>query len=46
VHGALASFYVDSTLVTAGERSGLLMLGLTRGIIQVLNSPGFAPRAF
>jgi hypothetical protein len=44
--GAMASFYVDPSLVTAGERQGLLMLGLGRGLLEILNSPGFRPREF
>jgi hypothetical protein len=43
--GALASFYVDPSLVRAGGRQGLLMLGLSRGLLEVLNSPEFRPRA-
>ncbi len=46
VVGALASFYVEPSLVLGGERQGLLMLGLSRGLLEVLNSPGFTPRAF
>jgi hypothetical protein len=29
-----------------GERQGLLMLGLSKGLLEVLNTPGFTPRAF
>jgi len=46
VAGALASFYVDPSLVVAGERQGLLVLGLRRGLAEVLNTPGFQPRFF
>jgi hypothetical protein len=46
VVGALASFYVESSLVLGGERQGLLMLGLSKGLLEVLNSPGFTPRGF
>lgn len=46
VVGCLASFSLDPTLVTAGERQGLLMLGLGTGLMRVLNSPGFVPRWF
>jgi hypothetical protein len=46
VVGALASFYVESSLVLGGERQGLLMLGLSKGLLEVLNTPGFTPRAF
>lgn len=44
--GALASFYVDPSLVRAGERHGLLMLGLATGLLEVLNREGFRPREF
>ena len=46
VVGALASFYVDPSLVRAGERQGFLMLGLGRGLMEILNSPDFKPREF
>jgi hypothetical protein len=45
-HGAMASLYIDSSVVTKGEREGLLMIGLQPGLITVLNSPGFKPREF
>jgi hypothetical protein len=44
--GALASFYVDSSLVRFGERQGLLMLGASDGIMELLNEQGFSPRFF
>ena len=44
--GALASFYLDPSLVTAGERSGLYMLGMRTGLVEVLNSPSFKPAEF
>lgn len=44
--GALASFHVDASLVRAVERQGLLVLGLARGLLEVLNSEGFRPREF
>jgi hypothetical protein len=46
VVGALASFYVEPSLVLGGDRQGLLMLGLWKGLLEVLNSPGFTPRSF
>jgi len=46
VVGALASFYLHPSLVTAGERQGLLMIGLDTGLLRVMNSPGFEPKAF
>ena len=44
--GVLASFYIDPTLTRYGERQGLIMLGATDGIMEVLNSPEFSPREF
>ncbi len=44
--GVLASFYVDPSLTRYGERQGLVMLGATDGIMEVLNSPEFTPREF
>ena len=44
--GVLASFYIDPTLTRYGERQGLIMLGATEGIMEVLNSPEFSPREF
>ena len=46
VIGSLASFSMDPSLVVAGERQGLLMLGLGSGLLEVLNSTGFVPRRF
>jgi hypothetical protein len=46
VVGALATFYVDQSLVRAGERQGFFMLGLSRGLMEILNAPGFRPREF
>lgn len=46
VVGALAGFSVEPSLVTAGERQGLLMFGLGTGLLRVLNTPGFQPRRF
>ena len=44
--GALASLYVDPSLVAAGERRGLLMLGMTDEAMEVLNSSDFRPAVF
>ena len=38
--------HLDSSLVTAGERQGLIMVGLGTGLLQVLNTPGFVPGRF
>ena len=46
VVGALASFYVEPSLVAAVEKAGLLMIGLNTGLLRILNSPGFKPREF
>jgi hypothetical protein len=46
VFGVLGSFLLDPSLVGAGERHGLIMVGLGTGLLQVLNGTGFAPRAF
>ena len=44
--GAIASLYVDETLVRQGEKLGLVVLGFGEGVMNVLNSPGFVPQAF
>ena len=44
--GALASLYVDPSLVVAGERRGLLMLGMTDEAMEVLNSSDFHPTVY
>lgn len=44
--GALASLYVDPTLITAGERRGILVLGMTDDAMEVLNSSDFRPVVF
>lgn len=46
VLGALASFRADPSLVQAAERRGLLVFGLSGGLLDVLNTPGFEPREF
>jgi hypothetical protein len=46
VIGALATFYIDPSLVVHGERQGLIMLGVVDGLMRVLNREGFAPRAY
>ena len=46
VVGSLASFSIDPSLVRAGEREGLLMLGLATGLLVVLNTPEFQLRRF
>jgi hypothetical protein len=46
VFGALASFYVDESLVRAAEREGLLVFGLSGGLLELLSPPDFKPREF
>ncbi len=46
VIGALATFYVDQSLVVHGERQGLIMLGVIGGLLEVLNRAGFEPKMF
>ena len=46
VCAALASLYIDPTLVTAGERRGFLMIALGNNIAEVMNSEGFTPAEF
>ena len=46
VLGALASFRADPSMVQAAERRGLLVFGLSGGLLDVLNTPGFEPREF
>ncbi|MBI3763815.1 MAG: hypothetical protein HY260_18375 [Chloroflexi bacterium] len=44
--GAIASLYVDETVVRHGEKQGVLVLGLGEDLMDVLNAPGFVPRVF
>ena len=44
--GALASLYVDPSLVAAGEHRGLLILGMTDDTMEVLNSSDFRPAIY
>jgi hypothetical protein len=46
VVGAIASLYVDPSLVRHAERAGLIVLGFGNDLMDVLNSPGFVPREF
>ena len=46
VIGAIGSLYVDPSLVTHGERAGLIVLGFSDDAMQVLNSAGFKPKVF
>jgi len=44
--GAIASLYVDESLVRRGERLGLIVLGFGEDVMAILNSPGFQPKLF
>ncbi len=44
--GAIASLYVDESLVRQGEKLGLIVLGFGEELMDVLNSPGFVPKQF
>jgi hypothetical protein len=46
VVGAIASLYVDPSVVRRGEAEGLIVLGFGEDVMDVLNSPGFEPREF
>ncbi len=44
--GAMATFYIDESMVKWGERQGLMMLGVMNGLMEVLNSEHFVPTTF
>ncbi|MBL7063278.1 MAG: hypothetical protein ISS49_03585 [Anaerolineae bacterium] len=44
--GAIASLYVDESVVRYGEKQGLIVLGFGEDVMEVLNSPGFKPQTF
>ncbi len=44
--GAVASLYVDPSVVAFAEKLGLVVLGTGDDLMEVLNSPGFMPRAY
>lgn len=44
--GVIASLYVDDSIVRFSERSGLIVLGFGEDVMEVLNQPGFVPKAF
>jgi hypothetical protein len=46
VIGAIASLYVDPSLVRYGERQGLIVLGFGEDLMDVLNTPGFTPQSY
>jgi len=45
VIGAIASLYVDRSLVRHGERLGVIVLGFDEEVMAVLNSSEFVPKA-
>ncbi len=44
--GAIASLYLDPSLVRYGEKQGLVVLGFGEELMEVLNSRNFTPRCF
>jgi hypothetical protein len=44
--GAIASLYVDESVVRHGQNQGLLVLGLGDYMMEVLNEPEFEPTKF
>jgi hypothetical protein len=44
--GAIASLYVDLSVVRHGQNRGVLVLGFGEDLMDVLNDPGFVPRRF
>lgn len=44
--GAIASLYVDQSLVRHAQKQGLIVLGFSEDVMEVLNDPGFKPREF
>ncbi len=44
--GAVASLYVDPSVVAFAEKLGLIVLGTGDDLMEVLNSPGFTPRTY
>jgi len=46
VIGALASLYIDTSLVRHIEKQGLIAMAVGKNLMDVLNSPSFKPREF
>jgi len=44
--GALASLYLDPTLIRYIERQGIIVMGLGDDLMDAKNSPGFRPAEF
>ncbi len=44
--GSLAALYVDPSLITFGEKHGLIVLGVQDGLMTILNQSGFIPKRY
>jgi len=44
--GAVASLYVDPSVIAFAEKLSLIVLGIGDDLMEVLNSPGFTPRTY
>lgn len=44
--GSLAALYVDASLITFGEKHGLIILGVQDGLMTILNQSGFTPKRY
>jgi hypothetical protein len=44
--GAIAALQMDESIARYGERQGLIVLGLSDGLMEVLNEPQFTPKSF
>jgi len=44
--GAIASLYVDQSLVRYGEKQGVIVLGFGQDVMEVLNSSEFKPKVW
>ena len=44
--GSLAALYVDPSLISYGEKQGLIILGVQDGLMTILNQTGFIPKRY
>ncbi len=44
--GAMASLYLDDSVLRFGESQGIYLLGVSGLMMEVLNAPGFVPKTF
>lgn len=44
--GSLAALYVDPSLISYGEKQGLIVLGVQDGLMTILNQSGFVPKRY